>query len=216
MKHFTLLTLCTASIVGLTATSSYADGFTSHYSVSSQPYAEFAENLTDSQKLKLREYLDYEAREPCQNYQEVPEGFVKDGCRLAVIQEAPAATVEETAAAPTELRPVVKSYTIHFDHDKYAIRLSEAETVDLVAEEIKTYEPHEVTIAGHADRSGAADYNMDLSQKRAQSVSKALTEKGVQNRILDQEAFGESDLAVQTDDGVKLEENRRVEIQFRK
>ena len=73
-----------------------------------------------------------------------------------------------------------------------------------------------MTIAGYTDRSGTDDYNYDLSRKRAEAVSWALTNLGIPNRVLGQEAHGETNPAVPTPDGVKLEENRRVEVQFRK
>ncbi|MBU0859490.1 MAG: OmpA family protein, partial [Alphaproteobacteria bacterium] len=78
------------------------------------------------------------------------------------------------------------------------------------------YNPREVTVAGHADKSGASDYNIALSERRAQAVSKVLTERGVANRVITQEAYGEAQPAVDTPDGVKLRENRRVVVEFLK
>jgi outer membrane protein OmpA-like peptidoglycan-associated protein len=195
------------------------NGFTAHHSVTAEPYAEKADNLKAEQKIELHEYLNYEQREPCQNYQMAPQPFVEDGCNLKAKEKkvmAKTKTVAVTETVSTELRPVIRDYTVYFDFDDDSVRSSERQTLMNVASEIKTYAPYEVTIQGHADRSGPPDYNLALSQKRAQSVSESLHSLGVPNRILDQEGFGESQPAISTPDGVKLEENRRVEIQFRK
>jgi outer membrane protein OmpA-like peptidoglycan-associated protein len=53
-----------------------------------------------------------------------------------------------------------------------------------------------------------------LSANRAKNVSEYITDLGVQNFIVDQDALGETNLAVKTGDGVKAQANRRVAIQF--
>ena len=69
-----------------------------------------------------------------------------------------------------------------------------------------------VTINGHADRAGTEAYNLDLSERRAKFVQKALAQAGVPIKYLHYFAFGESDPAVPTEDGVQEPRNRRVEI----
>lgn len=175
--------------------------------------------LTADQRLQLHLYTEYEEREPCQNYREPPVGFSRDKCTLIyavpVAQPARQRTVTETVTTRTPLRSV-QDYNIYFDFDKSNLRPDQMATLDRVAEEIDDYKPLEVTVAGHADRSGNVDYNYNLSQRRADAVSQALTQRGVVHRVIREEAHGESRPAVQTPDGVKLQENRRVEIEFLK
>jgi OOP family OmpA-OmpF porin len=71
-----------------------------------------------------------------------------------------------------------------------------------------------VVLAGHTDRSGAADYNLRLSQRRATSVRDYLTGHDLPDRVISSEAFGESRPLVDTADGVSEPQNRRVEITF--
>lgn len=222
------LILCTIGILhfgfireALASDYSRGNGFTSHHLVAGEPYARKASQLPGNQKLELREYLNYETREPCQGYQTPPQPFIQSHCSLSLESEPVAVTetTVETKKVETvsrELRPVIVDYKIYFDHDRYNIRDSEQVTLNKVANEIKKYDPYEVTIAGYADRSGPDDYNIVLSQKRALAVSTALTGIGIPNRILEEEAFGEANPAVPTADGVRLEQNRRVEVQFRK
>jgi outer membrane protein OmpA-like peptidoglycan-associated protein len=55
---------------------------------------------------------------------------------------------------------------------------------------------------------------MGLSQRRADSVKQYLAGKGVPDTALTTQAFGETKLLVQTADGVREPQNRRVEITF--
>jgi outer membrane protein OmpA-like peptidoglycan-associated protein len=191
--------------------------FTAHHLVPQMPYAAEAERLSAPEKLELREYLDYEMdREPCQNYRVPPQPFVTNWCNRGGTVKGVSRRTSTTVTTTETLRPVVAEYVIYFDHDRSNIRESEEATLARVASELRKYQPYEVTIQGFADRSGSADYNLALSQRRAQSVSSALTEVGIPNRVMDKEAYGESHPAVPTPDGVRLEENRRVVIQFRK
>ncbi len=69
-------------------------------------------------------------------------------------------------------------------------------------------------LAGHADRSGAASYNVGLSQRRADSVKAYLTGRGIPGGQIGTEAFGESQPRVATADGVRELQNRRVEVTY--
>ncbi len=197
----------------------HADGFTSHQAVSEKPYQHYAEQLPAEKKLELREYLEYTAvdREPCQNYRPAPEGFVKDGCSLKrIAPEAPKVAAVPAKVENLRMSKVLNDYEVNFAFDSAAIEPAAGHTIDQIATEIKDYNPREVTVTGHTDTAGPSSYNANLSKQRADSVSMALTERGVANRIIDEEAHGEQDLAVQTNDGVALRENRRVVVEFRK
>ena len=72
-----------------------------------------------------------------------------------------------------------------------------------------------VTIAGHADRSGPAAYNVRLSARRAQTVRDALVARGISADMISTEAFGETAPAKPTADGVREPLNRRSEVVIR-
>ena len=69
-------------------------------------------------------------------------------------------------------------------------------------------------LAGHTDRSGSVTYNMGLAERRNASVSTYLTGKGIPASRITGEAFGESQPRVDTGDGVRELENRRVEVTY--
>ena len=67
---------------------------------------------------------------------------------------------------------------------------------------------------GHADRSGSAALNQELSKKRAQMVATRLEEAGVPLERIEIRALGEGGLAVPTGDGAADPDNRRVSVRL--
>ena len=67
-----------------------------------------------------------------------------------------------------------------------------------------------LTIEGHTDASGSADYNLQLSQRRAEAVVDYLLRRGVAARRLRAAGFGEHRLLPEHDE--MDDRQRRVEI----
>lgn len=65
-------------------------------------------------------------------------------------------------------------------------------------------------VAGHTDASGAADYNLELSERRANAVMQYLVENGIDPERLVAVGYGEDELLLSEDP--ESSENRRVEI----
>ena len=170
-------------------------------------------NPKTSQKLEAHRYLNYEHREPCQNYRQVPEGYTKTGCSIRVAGQEKVSASKKTRP---EMGQVFRTYTVYFGFDSAELTQSARTLIAKVANEIDQFQPENVTVAGYTDTSGPAEYNKRLSDRRAETVSQALAEFDVQNKIINKKAFGEDNLAVKTQDGTRLSENRRVVIEFRK
>jgi len=69
-----------------------------------------------------------------------------------------------------------------------------------------------ILVDGHADSSGAASYNVGLSQRRINSVVSQISANGVSTTNVAQTAKGETELAVATGDGVREPLNRRAGV----
>jgi OmpA-OmpF porin, OOP family len=105
-------------------------------------------------------------------------------------------------------------FLVFFDWDKSLITAEAAAILDRAAEQYAATGQTSVVLAGHADRSGTEEYNIRLSQRRADAVKAYLVTKGVPDTAATTEAFGETRPLVETADGVREPQNRRVEITF--
>jgi len=65
--------------------------------------------------------------------------------------------------------------TIYFDFDKYTVSANERAKIDAVAGRVMATD---VIIAGYTDHFGTAEYNLGLSDRRAQSVREYLVKSG--------------------------------------
>lgn len=105
-------------------------------------------------------------------------------------------------------------FLVFFDWDKSLITAEAAAILDRAAEQFAATGQTSIALAGHADKSGKDDYNVKLSQRRADAVKAYLSGKGVPADAMGTEAFGEGRPLVETADGVREPQNRRVEITF--
>lgn len=102
---------------------------------------------------------------------------------------------------------------IQFDYDKATIKPESSSLMNEIAQVItKNPQIKRLRIEGHASSEGSAQHNKQLSDARAKSVMKYLTEHGVGNGLLVAVGYGaERPIADNaTDDG--KEKNRRVEF----
>ncbi len=116
----------------------------------------------------------------------------------------------EVAPGP---EPPPRDYIVFFDFDESAVRADAALTLDRVLGAAPKLNASTITVVGHADLAGPDAYNMALSQRRAESVRSYLEQAGA-GATISTEGRGESDPRVPTPDGVREQENRRVEIRL--
>lgn len=107
----------------------------------------------------------------------------------------------------------VGPYIVFFDLDQSVITASADATLREVVRDAKLMNPARVVLTGHTDSSGSRAHNEALSSARVDAVARLLNAEGV-NTIIRASHFGENRLRIPTADGVRLEGNRRVEIDF--
>lgn len=92
--------------------------------------------------------------------------------------------------------------------------LSEASRTNLseLAETLKKYDDTNILIEGHTDITGTRDYNMVLSDKRAESVADYLKELGVAGKRITTEGYGPDQPVADNDTDYGRQQNRRVEV----
>lgn len=110
--------------------------------------------------------------------------------------------------------PPPRSFIVFFDWNASITRADSLRVINAAVAYAKRRGFSRVKLSGHADRSGKANYNMRLSQRRANWVKSALVKLGLAKGNILTVAHGEGSPLVATSDGVREPRNRRVEISF--
>ena len=107
-------------------------------------------------------------------------------------------------------RPSVE-LEVHFDFDSDDLHEAATPDIEAAAAVLVDHFPNtRFRVAGYTDAAGSADYNMDLSERRARAVYQQLVENyGVPADRLESEGFGEDEADDATD-----AQRRRVELQI--
>jgi OmpA-OmpF porin, OOP family len=124
----------------------------------------------------------------------------------------PARRVAETpAAAPAPAR----TFLVFFDWDRSDLTARAREIIGEAAQGARRGQPTRIEVAGHADRTGTAQYNQRLSERRAEAVAAELVRNGINRADITTTGFGFERPLVPTAAGVREPQNRRVEIVLR-
>jgi OOP family OmpA-OmpF porin len=118
---------------------------------------------------------------------------------------------EDGCATLTEKASV--ALNVVFDSGKATFANADAE-INRVVAFMNQYPNTQAVIEGHTDASGDDKKNKALSQRRADATRAYLTGRGIPDGVIASEAFGESRPRVETADGVRELQNRRVEIMY--
>jgi len=116
------------------------------------------------------------------------------------------------AAPPPPPAPQAPSFIVFFDWDRSNLSAQALNTIKQAAAAYKTKGSARLTATGHTDKSGPEGYNMALSLRRANTVKDALVREGVPATAISVVGRGKTQPLVQTADGVREPQNRRVEI----
>jgi OOP family OmpA-OmpF porin len=101
---------------------------------------------------------------------------------------------------------------ILFDFDKYDIKPSAYPILD---EALMVYEKNpglKVEIQGYTDNTGSNEYNLGLSQRRAEAVEKYLEGRGVDPDAISAKGYGSANPVASNDTPAGRAQNRRVEF----
>lgn len=108
-------------------------------------------------------------------------------------------------------KPHSRSYLVFFDFDKSTLSKDSLDILSNAVADAKTKRSNSFSATGHADRAGTTDYNVRLSERRANTVKEQIKKLHAQAQV-NVAAKGESDPLVPTKDGVREPQNRRVEV----
>lgn len=107
----------------------------------------------------------------------------------------------------------VALYGILFDFDKDVVKPESKPTLDEIAKLLQAKPDMKLKIVGHTDNKGTAEYNLDLSTRRAANVVAALTSVyGIAPGRLTSEGAGLTQPIASNDTEEGRAKNRRVEL----
>lgn len=138
-------------------------------------------------------------RDQCPNEAENVNGFQdEDGC-------------------PDQIPDVVKKFTgvirgINFEKNKAEIVAGSRPLLDEAAAVLIEYPTLKVMVVGHTDSSGSRDYNVTLSQQRADSVKTYLVEHGVSAERIMTRGEGPDQPIADNASRAGRQKNRRIEF----
>ncbi|MEX0275397.1 MAG: OmpA family protein [Flavobacteriaceae bacterium] len=101
---------------------------------------------------------------------------------------------------------------VYFDTNKSTVKGTSATTLDKMAAILLEYPKTNVLVEGHTDSAGSDEYNWQLSQQRAESVTTYLTAKGIDAARLTTKWYGETQPRATNDTSEGKAKNRRVEL----
>ena len=103
---------------------------------------------------------------------------------------------------------------IFFDVDKYDLKDKSVTELEKIIRFLSVNPGVRVEIAGHTDNSGSADYNRQLSERRANSVFTFLSQHGIDKKRMVPKGYGPDRPIASNDIEEGRSLNRRIEVRI--
>jgi outer membrane protein OmpA-like peptidoglycan-associated protein len=131
---------------------------------------------------------------------------------LAQLQQA-LGQIAETHRTALGLVMTLDSKSIRFDFDKATIKPEYRDTLNRIAGILMTLKGYSIAVYGYTDDVGTQEYNLQLSQRRAEAVRDFLVQTGISAATITRaKGFGKDDPRAQGNSEQARAANRRVEI----
>ena len=121
----------------------------------------------------------------------------------------PGAQVERVGEG---IKLVLGENSVRFDTNKSTLTTTAKANLDKLVPVFKSYADTDIVIYGYTDSTGSAEYNLNLSQQRANSVEKYLESKGLNMSRFKMVGMGIADPIATNDSPEGRSQNRRVEF----
>lgn len=103
---------------------------------------------------------------------------------------------------------------IRFAYNSDVIQSPSYKELNETADILKQYPDNTITVKGYTDSLGNPDYNVDLSQRRAQAVANALIARGVKAENITAVGYGAANPVATNKTSAGRAQNRRVELEI--
>ncbi|MFS1463918.1 OmpA family protein [Vibrio lentus] len=135
----------------------------------------------------------------------------------AAVTQAPSEPIAEPEVVVEEETVVIKAQTESYSQEMFATNSTELSTdgktaLEPLVEVLRTYPQSSVNVVGHTDSTGAAEYNMMISKKRAAAVAAHIEEQGIDAERISVSGEGEENPVASNDTAEGRAQNRRVDV----
>ncbi len=113
---------------------------------------------------------------------------------------------------PIEVNKAYVLRNIYFDYDKATLRPESKAELDRLVRILKENPTMVIEIGGHTDSDGSEEYNLRLSQARAEAVRNYLIRAGIDPKRLKAKGYGECCPVAPNDTPENKQKNRRTEF----
>ena len=103
---------------------------------------------------------------------------------------------------------------VNFDFNKATLTANAKTILDPVSGELTSHADIQVELSGHTDGRGSEDYNLKLSQKRAEAVRSYFIAHGIAAERMTAVGYGKTQPIASNDTDEGRERNRRVELKI--
>jgi OmpA-OmpF porin, OOP family len=146
------------------------------------------------------------------DHDEVPD--IEDQCpnEVGPADREPRGCPKKPALAVVTDCEVRITEQIHFEYNRAQIRAESRPILDAVADVLRRNPSIKLEVQGHTDDRGSANYNLDLSQRRAAAVVTYLLSQGVAATRIAPRGYGMERPLVENSDERTRALNRRVQF----
>jgi len=131
-------------------------------------------------------------------------------------QSTPRSNMPDAATRARIDQLLAKIEDAYFDYDKHtlrpdAIKALEGDSTEL-RDILKDYPDYKLTVEGHCDERGSAEYNMVLGEARAEAAKSYLVQVGIPGQQLAVVSYGKEKPVCQEESESCWQKNRRIHI----
>lgn len=117
------------------------------------------------------------------------------------------------------LNEPIRLNNIYYDYDDDQILIEAEEDLDYLYNLLTDYPNMVIELSSHTDSRGSDSYNLDLSQRRANSAKTYLVERGIESHRIEAVGYGETQILNHCTNGVNCSDeehqlNRRTEFKI--
>ena len=137
----------------------------------------------------------------------------RDAARLKAREDSISAAKALASKTAAELKAALLA-TVFFDYDRAELRDDTRAALEAKLPILQANSALRVRVQGHTDERGSDEYNLALGQRRAATVKRFFTDRGIDERRLEIVSFGRERPAVTGEDDSARAKNRRAEFEI--